>query len=158
MSENQKIREQVVALLTWQDAHVGYDRALEGLPEKLRGERPKGMAHSVWEIVEHLRLAQEDMLDFSRNPKYEERTWPDEYWPKSPRPNDAAAWRSSLKAFHADLDAFCALMRDPANDLYEPFKWGSGQTLLREALVIADHNAYHVGEIVAVRRALGAWG
>ncbi len=157
MDQSQLFREQLVAVLQWESAHVGFDRAIESLPPAARGQRASGMAHSVWQIIEHLRIAQEDMLDFSKSSNYKAKKWPDDYWPSNPVPPDDAAWKASIKAFHKDLDEFCALVRDPKRDLFEPFEWGDGQTLAKEALQIADHNAYHVGEIVAARRALGVW-
>lgn len=157
MDLDKQVREQLVKLITWEDAHVGFDRALDELPVAARGQVPKGTAHSIWQIVEHLRLAQEDIIEFSHNPKYKEKKWPEQYWPASHAPADEEAWQQSIAMFHADQKKFCAMVMDPANALTKPFPWGQGQTLMREALLIADHNAYHVGEIVVVRRALGAW-
>jgi uncharacterized damage-inducible protein DinB len=154
---DRSLRDQMVALLNWESAHVGLDRALAHLPRAARGQRASGMAHSVWQILEHVRIAQNDILEFSRNPNYRELKWPDEYWPMSAMPASDGEWQTSLRTFHRDLEAFCALIKDPANDLHEPFPHGTGQTLMRQALLIADHNAYHTGEIVAARRALGVW-
>jgi hypothetical protein len=157
LDHDKAIREQLVRLLTWEDAHVGFDRAIERLPVAVRGQRANGMAHSVWQIVEHLRIAQRDILEFSVSANYKELKWPDQYWPASAAPPNDAAWKESVRSFHRDRDTFCGLLTDPSRELFVPFEWGSGQTLMREALLIADHNAYHVGEIVAARRALGAW-
>lgn len=157
MVSDQALRKQLVELLTWQSAHAGFDRAIANLPAAARGQRANGMAHSVWQIVEHLRLAQHDILDFSRNPNYREMKWPDDYWPANGSPPDDAAWKASVDGFHKGLQEFCALVMDPERELDAVFEWGDGQTLLREALLLADHNAYHVGEIVAARRALGVW-
>lgn len=157
MDLDKQVREQLVMLINWEDAHVGLDRALDELPVAARGQVPKGMAHSIWQIVEHMRIAQEDILEFSRNPKYKEKKWPDQYWPAAHAPADEEAWQKSIDTFHKEREAFCAMVVDPAQELFAPFPWGSGQTLMREALLIADHNAYHTGEIVAVRRALGVW-
>jgi uncharacterized damage-inducible protein DinB len=154
---DQPLRKQLVSLMTEANAHATFDQAIENLPAKLRGQRPEGLPHSPWELLEHLRLAQWDILDFSRNPKYEEKKWPEDYWPKSPEPPSAEAWDDSIAAFHRDLKEMCDLVEDPATDLFAKIPHGSGQTILREALLVADHNAYHVGQIVLVRQLLGAW-
>jgi hypothetical protein len=151
------LRQHLLDLLTGSNAHANFEAAVKDLPADLRGQRPKGAEHSPWEILEHLRIAQWDILDFSRNPKYKERPWPSGYWPATAAPPDEKAWEKSVRAFRKDLKTFCALVSDPASDLYPKIPHGSGQTLLREALLIADHNAYHVGELVLVRRLLGAW-
>jgi len=109
-------------------------------------------------LLEHLRIAQWDILDFSRNPNYESRKWPDDYWPATPAPTSDAAWNESIEAFRADLKAMCDLVEDKSTDLFANIPHGDGQTILREALLVADHNAYHVGQLVLVRRLLGAWG
>jgi hypothetical protein len=151
------LRQHLLDLLTGSNAHADFDAAVKDLPAALRGQRPHGAEHSAWELVEHLRIAQEDILDFSRNPKYKERPFPSGYWPASAAPPDDKAWEKSVRAFRKDLKSFCALVSDPKIDLYTKIPHGSGQTLLREALLIADHNAYHVGQLILVRRLLGAW-
>jgi hypothetical protein len=151
------LRQHLLDLLTGSNAHANFEAAVKDLPADLRGQRPKGAEHSPWEILEHLRIAQWDILDFSRNPRYKERPWPSGYWPATAAPPDEKAWEKSVRAFRKDLKTFCTLVSDPASDLYAKIPHGSGQTLLREALLIADHNAYHVGELVLVRRLLGAW-
>ena len=143
--------------LGWADAHVDLDRAVADFAVELRGQRPPGMPHSPWEIVEHIRIAQHDILDFCRNPSYAELKWPDDYWPASSAPPSAAAWDASIAAFHRDLKALQGLATDPHVDLAATIAHGSGQTYLRELLLVIDHNAYHVGEIVAIRRMLAAW-
>lgn len=157
MDLDRSIRDQLVQLITWEDAHIGFDRALEGLPAAARGTVPKNMAHSIWQIVEHMRISQEDILEFSHDPNYEEKNWPDHYWPASHAPADEEAWQRSVAAFREDREKFCRLLVDPARELFLPLPWGDGQTLVREAMLVADHNAYHIGQIVAVRRALGMW-
>lgn len=149
--------EHLLELLTGSNAHADFEDAIKALPVDLRGKRPKGADHSPWEIVEHLRIAQWDILDFSRNPQYKERPWPSGYWPPSPNPPDEKAWDKSVRAFRKDLKTFCAFISDPAIDLYAKIPHGNGQTILREALLIADHNAYHVGQLIVVRKLLGAW-
>jgi hypothetical protein len=151
------LRQHLLDLLTGSNAHADLEAAIKNLPEALRGERPEGAEHSPWELLEHLRIAQWDILDFSRNPQYRERPWPSGYWPATPAPPDDKAWDKSVRALRKDLKTFCALISDPETDLYAKIPHGSGQTILREALLIADHNAYHVGQLVLVRRLLGDW-
>jgi hypothetical protein len=151
------LRQHLLDLLTGSNAHADLEAAIKNLPEALRGERPEGAEHSPWELLEHLRIAQWDILDFSRNPQYKERPWPSGYWPATPAPPDDKAWDKSVRALRKDLKTFCALISAPETDLYAKIPHGSGQTILREALLIADHNAYHVGQLVLVRRLLGDW-
>ena len=151
------LRKHIVSLLTEGNAHATFDAAIKSLPFALRGKRPKGAEHSPWEILEHLRIAQWDILDFSRNPNYKHLPWPDAYWPKTAVPTDEKAWEGSVRAFRKDLKGVCALVEDPRTDLFAKIPHGDGQTILREALLVADHNAYHLGELVLVRRLLGAW-
>jgi uncharacterized damage-inducible protein DinB len=157
MSES-ALREHLAKLLAWEAAHASFDTAVEGLPPKLRGTAPAGLPYSPWQLVEHLRLAQHDILDFCRNPDYRELHWPDDYWPSSAAPPKPAAWNESTAQFRRDRAALQALAADPTIDLYAQIPHGTGQTYLRELLLAADHTAYHVGQLVAVRRALGAWG
>ncbi|MFZ0305946.1 MAG: DinB family protein [Terracidiphilus sp.] len=151
------LREHLLKLLTAEQAHLGFDAAIKNLPAELRGKRPAGVDHSPWELVEHLRIAQEDILDFSINPNYKALDWPSGYWPAAPEPTDEKAWDKSVRVFRKDLKSFCALITDPETDLYARIPHGDGQTILREAMLIADHNAYHVGQLVMVRQLLGAW-
>jgi hypothetical protein len=151
------LREHLLYLLHGGGAHAGFDAAIAGLSVALRGKRPKGAEHSPWEILEHMRLAQSDILEFSRNPKHTSPPWPSGYWPKTKAPPNSTAWTKSVKAFKADLKAMCDLVENPSTKLYARIPHGDGQTILREALLIADHNAYHLGELVLVRRLLGAW-
>jgi len=152
------LRAQLRRTLSWQDAHVGFEKAVEGLAPKLRGVRVDGFPHSAWELVEHLRITQHDILDFCRNPKYAEMNWPADYWPKSPAPLSDTAWDDSISAFREDRAALEALAVDESIDLFAKIPHGDGQTYLREILLVADHNAYHLGQLVAVRQQLGAWG
>lgn len=150
------LREQVSRILDWGDAHATFDKAVEGVPAELRGVQPEGIPHSLWQLVEHVRIAQYDILDFCRNAEYEEMKWPDDYWPDSPEPPSAEAWDESIARFRADREALKELaMSQP--DLFATIPHGSGQTYLRELLLVADHGAYHVGQMVLVRRLLGAW-
>jgi hypothetical protein len=143
--------------LAWREAHADFDQALDGLAVDLRGRRPPGMPHSPWEIVEHIRIAQHDILDFCRNPHYAEMNWPNDYWPPDPAPSSATAWQASIAAFHRDLKALQDLAVEPELDLFATIPHGSGQNYFRELILIIDHNAYHLGELVAIRRMLGAW-
>lgn len=157
--ELKPLREQLLALLRGGQAHVTFDDAIADFPEELRGVIPKNLEHSAWQILEHLRIAQRDILNFCAPPTggYQPMQWPDDYWPKSPEPPGPHAWDQSIAAVRKDLERFEALLLKPDADLYKPFRWGEGQNLLREALLIADHNAYHLGEFIALRRLLGIW-
>jgi len=152
------LRAQLRRILSWQDAHVGFEKSVEGLAPKLRGVRVVGFPHSAWELLEHMRITQHDILDFCRNPGYSEMTWPDDYWPKSAEPPSERAWDDSIAAFRDDRAALEALAADDSIDLFEKIPHGDGQTYLRELLLVADHNAYHLGQLVVVRQQLGAWG
>jgi hypothetical protein len=151
------LRQHVVKLLKGRDAHADFEAAIKDFPVELRGKTPKGAEHSAWELLEHLRIAQWDILDFSRNPEYKAREWPREYWPETQAPPNASAWTKSVKAFQKDLQTMCDLVVDEKTDLFAKIPHGDGQTILREALVAADHNAYHLGEMVLLRRLLGEW-
>lgn len=151
------LREHLVRLLEWEDAHVSFDAIVEKMPVPLRNQRPEGVPHSMWELLEHLRLAQRDILEFCVDPAYKERRWPDDYWPKPEARATTSQWNASIRAILADRKALVALASDESIDLFAKIPHGSGQTYLRELLLVADHNAYHVGQLAIVRRALGAW-
>ncbi len=157
MSHDASLRKQLVSLLTEANAHATFDDAVKDMPADLRGKAPKGAEHSPWQLLEHLRIAQWDILEFSRDAKHISPEWPSGYWPAAPEPPDDKAWDNSIRAFRKDLQAMCDLVADPATDLYGKIPHGDGQTILREALLVADHNAYHIGQLVLVRRLLGAW-
>ncbi len=154
---DQKTREHILFLLKGGGAHAKFDDVVGDVPVKLRGKVPPGMPHSPWMLLEHLRIAQWDIVEFSRSAKHESPKWPEGYWPPKPEPPNAGAWEKSIKGFKKDAKAMQELVADPKTDLYSPLPWGDGQTILREALLIADHNAYHLGQLVDVRRLLGAW-
>lgn len=156
-SPDRSLRKHLVELLKGGSAHVGVADALEDLRSDKRGAFAPGLPHTAWQLLEHLRIAQWDILEFSRNPKHVSPEFPEGYWPTTPLPDDNAAWNKSVKAFQRDLQAMIALVSNPRADLHAPFPWGEGQTLLREALLLADHNAYHLGQIVDLRRALKIW-
>jgi hypothetical protein len=151
------LRDQVVSLLRGGNAHVTFDDAVKDLPAKSRGIKPEGAAHTAWELVEHMRIAQSDILEFSRDSKHASPDWPDGYWPKTQKPPSDAAWKKSIASIRKDREAMIDLVSDPKTDLYEKIPHGTGQNLLREALLIADHNAYHLGELVLLQRLIGAW-
>lgn len=155
-----ELRQQLKALLDGGQAHATFDQAVKGMPFELQGTVPPGLPYSAWQLLEHIRIAQRDILDFSRNHdgSYRERKWPDDYWPGSPEPPNEDAWQNSVAEIRKDREAFERFL-DSVDDknLVKPFAWGNGQNLLREAFLIADHEAYHVGELVLLRRLLGAW-
>ena len=151
------LREHLVNLLSGRGAHVDWKESFRGVPAKLRGVRPKGLPHSLWELLEHMRIGQWDILGFWRDAKHVSPEWPAGYWPAAPEPPNAKAWDKSLKAFARDLGAMQKLVASGKTDLFAKIPHGTGQTILREALLIADHNAYHLGQVLAVRRILGNW-
>ena len=157
-NESAALRAQLRRILSWQDAHVGFEKSVEGLASKLRGVRVDGFPHSAWELLEHLRITQHDILDFCRNPAYAEITWPDDYWPSSAAPPSDQAWDDSIAAFRDDRAALEALAADESIDLFAKIPHGDGQTYIRELLLVADHTAYHIGQLVMLRQQLGAWG
>lgn len=157
MPTHDVLRRHLLAALDGRGAHVDFDAALRDLPEALRGRRPEGLPYSPWELLEHLRFTQRDLLDFCRDSDYAEPDWPGDYWPDDPAPPSPEAWDASVAAFREDLEALQALITDPTTDLLAEIPHGDGQTYLREVLLVIDHNAYHLGQLVAVRRLLGAW-
>lgn len=152
------IRDHLVRALDWEEAHVGFERALDGIPPDRRGAQAAGFEHSPWQLLEHVRLAQQDILDFCVDSTYRHTMkWPDDYWPRDPAPANETAWTDSIAACRQSLAALKELART-VDDLTVKVPTGeSTQTYLRALLLIVDHNAYHVGQIVAVRRALGIW-
>ena len=151
------MREQLIELLRSGGAHVTFDDAVAGLPPELRGGKPARQPHTPWRLVEHMRIAQHDILEFSRNRKHVSPKWPDGYWPKTDRPPSAKAWDTCVKRFREDLQAMQDLVSNPKMDLMAKIPHGQGQTIFREAMLVADHNAYHVGQLLILRRLLGAW-
>jgi hypothetical protein len=151
------IRDQVVALLKGGQAHVTFDDAVKDFPAKQRGVKPNGMPYTAWQLLEHIRLAQWDILEFSRDSKHTSPKWPEGYWPETEKPPSDEAWDNSITAVKRSLLEMQNLINDPKTDLNAKIPHGTGQTILREALLMADHNAYHVGQLVIVRRLLGAW-
>jgi hypothetical protein len=150
---------QLLALLRGGQAHAGFDAAVQDFPAELRGKVPENLPYSAWQLLDHMRITQRDILNFSAPPTggYHAIHWPDDYWPKSPEPPSPGAWDQAIASIRSDQQKFEALLLKPSADLYKPFLWGDGQNLLRETLLIADHNAYHLGELVLLRRLLGIW-
>ena len=157
MKEPDALRRHVADLLDGRNAHVDLEGAVAGLPARHRGVKPDGSPYTAWQLLEHIRIAQWDILEFSRNPKHVSPAWPEGYWPKTGAPPSPAAWTRSIRQVRADLDAMKKLVLSKKTDLFARIPHGDGQTLLREALLVADHNAYHVGQLVLLRRLLGAW-
>jgi uncharacterized damage-inducible protein DinB len=157
MSLDDSVREFLGRLLAWEDAHAGFDTAVNAIPAAVRGTQPTGVPYSAWQLLEHLRLAQHDILEFCRNPNYKELTWPDDYWPASPAPPSAGAWDEAIRQFHQDRAALQELATNPKIDLLARIPHGDGQTYLREIVLAADHAAYHVGQLVLIARLLGVW-
>src|SRR5438093_90240 len=153
-TQDAPLRAQLKKLLGWEDAHVGFEAALEGVGPAHQGKTPPGLPFSPWQLLEHLRITQFDILDFCRNSAYKERAWPKDYWPPAPGPPSPSAWKESVAAFQRDRAALQKLAEDPSLDLFARIPHGSGQTYLRELLLVADHNAYHVGQLVLARRGL----
>jgi hypothetical protein len=154
---SKQLREHVLYLLDGGGAHAKFNDAVKDMPEELRGVKPARLPHSAWMLLEHLRIAQWDILEFSRNSKHASPKWPEGYWPKTQVPPNAAAWNKSIKQFLKDLKAMQDLVANTKTDLYARIPWGDGQTILRQALLLADHNAYHVAQLIDVRRLVGAW-
>lgn len=157
MDDQAKLREHLLELLGGSHAHLDFDTSVADLPEALRGAKPPGLPHTPWRLVEHMRIAQGDILRFSVDPHHVSPEFPAGYWPSGDAPPDPSSWDRAVEAFRADLKAMMDLVADPAVDLFAPIPHGQGQTILREALLVADHNSYHLGQLVTVRRLLGAW-
>jgi DinB family protein len=157
MKTDDPLRQHLLYLLSEGGAHIDFVSAIGKLPVALRGTKPEGVPHTAWQLLEHLRIAQWDILEFSRNAKHVSPEFPEGYWPKGEKPPDEAAWDRSVQAFQADLEAMQHLVADPATGLMARIPHGDGQTILREALLAADHNSYHLGQLVMLRKMLGAW-
>jgi hypothetical protein len=157
IKNDRDLREHLVYLLRGGGAHLSFDKAVAGIPAAIRGRKPRGLPFTPWRLLEHMRIAQWDILEFSRDADHVSPKWPEGYWPRKDGPASEAAWRKSVREFRRDLRAMEVLVADPATSLFERITWGDGQTVLREALLVADHNAYHLGQFVVVRRLLGTW-
>jgi hypothetical protein len=157
MAHLKSLRKHLVNLLTKAEAHASFEDAVKDVPAAARGKKAEGAPHTLWELLEHVRIAQWDILEFSRDAKHKSPKFPKGYWPKTPAPPNAKAWDKSVRDFLADRDAMCKLIEKKSTDLFAELPHGGGHTVLREALLMADHNAYTVGEIVLTRRLLGIW-
>ncbi len=155
-ANDKNLIDNLIDLIAKGNAHASLDNALEDMPFSLLGERPNNLPYSIWQLAEHIRIAQWDILEFSKNAKHVSPKWPDEYWPKETKPQSETAWKKCKDAITAGRKEFINFIKN-AGDLYKPFKHGDGQNLLKEALVLADHNSYHTGEIIIIRRLLNAW-
>ncbi len=156
-STDLSLREHVVYLLKGGGAHLDFEQAIADVPEAMRGAKVRGTEHSVWQLLEHLRICQWDILEFSRDADHVSPKFPDGYWPEHDAPPEPESWDKSVNAFRNDLNEMIDLVSSPTTDLFAPIPHGDGQTILREALLIADHNAYHLGQLVLLRRCLGIW-
>lgn len=154
---NPSLREHLLYLLGGGGAHLHFEQALQEIPPDLLGVRVEGCSHTLWRLLEHMRICQWDILEFSRNPKHVSPDFPDGYWPQEDAPPGIESWDLSRQAFREDLQSMIDLVADPETDLFASIPHGDGQTILREALLVADHNAYHLGQIVFLRRCLNAW-
>jgi hypothetical protein len=157
MDHTQQLRQQLAKLIDWTEAHAGLQAAVANFPEELRGQVPEGFPHSGWQLLEHIRITLWDIVEFSRDARHKSPPWPEGYWPKSAAPASDEAWGKSVEAVTDLVEDMRKLVLDPKRDLFAPLPHGSGQTLLREALLAGDHNTYHIGQLVLVRKALGAW-
>jgi uncharacterized damage-inducible protein DinB len=155
--DDRALRTHLTELLSGAGAHADYAESLENLPFKLQGAKPAGAPHTPWQLLEHMRISIHDLLDFSTNSNYLAPNWPADYWPSSDAPASESDWEHSVRAFRADLKEFEKLIHDDESNLYAPIPWGDGQTIFREVLLAADHNSYHLGQLILLRQQLGAW-
>lgn len=157
MNSRKPVRDLLIEQLEGRNAHVDFTQAVQGITYRQAGIKVEGLPHTIWELVEHIRIGQDDIIAFCANEDYEEIAWPDDYWPASQQPASKKQWENSKMAVREGIDRMKAMVRNPGVDLQTPFPHGSGQTLFREALLIVDHGAYHIGQIVQIRRLLGSW-
>ena len=157
MGSEKTLRSLLLEQLEGRNAHVGFNQAVQGLTFKQSGIRVEGIPHTIWELIEHIRIGQEDILEFCKNPDYNALDWPDDYWPERSKPESQEEFEKSVQAVQDGMAEMRELIRDPQTNLQHPFPHGDGQTLFREAMLIVDHNAYHIGQIVLIRRLLGSW-
>src|SRR6202050_4074242 len=157
MAESDALRQHLLALLRGHNAHADFDAVVADFPSRSRGVKPPGAPHTAWQLLEHMRMAKWDILELRQDRKHKSPPWPEGYWPKTEAPPNAASWNNSLRSFRADLKAMAKLVADKKTDLFGKIPHGTGQTILREAMLIADHNSYHLGQMVLLRRLLGTW-
>lgn len=157
MNSEKALRKHLIELLDSRHAHLRFDDVVADWPAELRGAKPPNAPHTAWQLLEHMRICQWDILEFSRNPNHQSPTFPEGYWPQTEQPPDQGAWDRSVAAFRADLQAMKNLVADESIDLLASLPHGSGQTVLRESLLVADHNSYHLGQMALLRKIFGAW-
>ncbi|MGK7393705.1 MAG: DinB family protein [Candidatus Cyclobacteriaceae bacterium M3_2C_046] len=157
MEQDLALRKHLTGLLHWSSAHVTFDEVFEGIPLELTGRKPASLPYNLWQLLEHLRIAQWDILQFSKDADHVSLHWPDEYWPVLEKPGSEQDWALAVSRFKQDRNEMVSLIKDPKTDLFKPISGGEGQNLLREVLLVTDHNAYHVGQAVLVRKFLGIW-
>ena len=150
----EQLRQQLADAIRGHQAHIDFDSAIKDFPPSIQGVKPPHAPHTAWQLLEHMRIAQYDILEFSRNPRHQSPKWPDEYWPKTEAPPDEEAWANSVKSFRKNAEEMTKLVQDPQTDLFQPFAHGEGQTLLREALLVASHNSYHLGQLMFLKKTL----
>ena len=155
-SQTNALIKELIFLLKTGNAHVSFNEAIKSISFEDLGKKPDNLPYSIWQITEHIRITQKDILDFSANINYKELKWPDDYWTENASPESQHAWEKSIKTINNDLDEFIELLKS-SDDIFKPLDHGTGQTLLREAMLIADHTSYHTGEIIVLRRLLGNW-
>ncbi len=153
-NKTEVLRKQLVNAIGGHESHIDFDSAMEDFPADIRGRKPPGAPHSAWQLLEHMRIAQNDILEFSRNPAHKSPKWPDDYWPNSAAPPDFEAWNNSVRAFQKDSEELDALVQNSHQDLFKRIEHGTGQTLLREALLVANHNSYHLGQLMFLKKML----
>jgi hypothetical protein len=153
-AESQGLRKQLITSVSGRESHIDFASVVKDFPPDLRGLKPAGAPHTAWQLLEHMRIAQHDILEFSRDPNHKSPNWPEGYWPETEAPPDAKAWEASIKAFQHDARALDKLIEDPQRDLFQPFPHGNGQNLLREALLVATHNSYHLGQLLFLKKML----
>lgn len=155
--KDQKLRDELIKALQWEDAHAGFRKAVEGLTEERLGIKTSNLPYSIWQLAEHIRITQHDIVEFSIGKDYKHLQWPGHYWPVHASPASMEDWHHTLEAIHTDRQRVIGLVGDPNHDLFAPFPHGSGQHLFREAILIIDHEAYHTGQIILIRKLLGDW-
>lgn len=157
MDKDKEVRKWLVKFLQGNQAYMSFDDAVAKFPTKHINTKAPNVDYTFWHILEHIRITQWDIIDFCTNPDYKYIKWPDDYWPKQDAKATKKDWDKTIKAIRSDLNEMTKLVQNPENDLYKPFAWGEGQHLLREAIMVAEHNAYHIGEFAVLRQVVGAW-
>jgi len=155
--KDQELRIQLIKLLNWEDAHSSLEKAIQNIPFSILGKQVTGIDYTIWQLASHIHFAMHDILEFCTNSLYKAPKWPDDYWPKNNKPADIEEWENLSKNIHANNQAFTQVINNPAIDLFEPLKYGQGQTIFREIMLVIDHSSYHIGQLVLIRKILGVW-